>query len=150
MIRPWRWVALLGISNLSFAAGPLPNSPVRQDTTDRRYANDLDSADSHDRLYAARVLQRRVKEAWRIGGLNGDHLRIMEARQKLADFDELVAPRCARLLHVNNLLGPCARILGLLETPNALDPLRKIDHTDIGLCQRRAIQRAIKRIEAAQ
>ena len=150
MIRRLAWTVLLSMSSPAFSAGPLPNAPVRQDTTDRRYANDLDSADAHARLYAARVLQRRVKEAWGISGQSGESLRVMEARQKLADFDGMVAPQCTRSLHVGNLLGPCARILGFLQTRSALPPLRAVDQSQLGPCRRRAVKLAIKRIEASQ
>ena len=58
-----------------------------------RYADDLVGQDMSDRQYAARVLRRRVRTAWRIAGRNGETLQTVEARQSLATFDALVAPR---------------------------------------------------------
>ena len=52
----------------------------------------------------------------------------MEARQRLADFDTLVAPK---LLHTTagyaQCLAPCARILGLLEIQAAIAPLQALE-----------------------
>ena len=132
------------------AAGPIPNSPVKQDTSDKRYANDLDSADPHSRLYAARVLARRVKEARRIDARKVESIRVLEARQRLEIFDEIVAPKCMRLLGASNIAVPCARILGLLQTHQALDALRAVESQEPGFCLRRTVKLAIRRIEMVQ
>ena len=142
--------ALLLWSNCALGVGTIPNSPVKQDTSSLRYANDLDSADANIRLYAARVLRNRVKEAWRIGNRESTDIRVMEARQTLSDFDHMVAPRCMRLLDTRNVAGPCARILGLLETKAAMTPLERLLASEPALCVRHAARKALKRIEGAQ
>ena len=132
------------------AAGPLPQVPIIQDTSDRRYANDLDSADRHDRLFAARVLHRRVRAAQRVGTKSNQSIRVLEAQQRLDDFDQLIAPQCTRLLGVDNISVLCINILGLLQTEAALQPLQDIQSLGPKGCKAKALRRAIKRIEAGQ
>ena len=134
----------------AYSAGPIPNAPFQQDTSDMRYANDLDSADINVRLFAARVLLRRAKEAWRVGGRQNESLRVIEARQRLANFDEIVAPRCTRLIDIRNIQHPCVKILGLLESRNSLQRLKSIDTTKLNRCRKSAVQQAIRRIERNQ
>jgi hypothetical protein len=135
---------------MSMAAGPLPEAPFIQDTSDRRYANDLDSADRHDRLFAARVLHRRVREAHRVGTKPHPSIRVLEAQQKLDDFDRLIAPQCVRLLEVDNISVLCIKILGLLQTKAALQPLQKLQSHGPQGSKGKAVRRAIKRIKAGQ
>ena len=132
------------------ATGPLHGVPIQQDTSLERYANDLVGDDTSERLYAVRVLRRRVRGAWRIAGRNNMELRVIEARQTLSHFDTLVAPRCIRQLKVANTRKGCASILGMLETADALDELRAAQHTTNRKSDVRVIQRAIHRIEGVQ
>ena len=148
MIRVVLAAALLG-ANPAWAAGTIPQTPIPQDTTDQRYANDLDGADKHKRLFAARVLLRRTNEAARIGSRSSEDIRVMEARQRLADFDTLVAPKCIRLLATPNVSRPCARILGLLETQAAIAPLQALEDSADTFCTRRAARWALRRIEGS-
>jgi hypothetical protein len=132
------------------AAGPLKGLPIKQDTSTLRYASDLVGSDAPNRLYAVRVLRRRVRTAWRLAVKDGSDMHLLEARQTLSEFDSLVAPRCIRQLDVPATLRPCAQILGMLETSAALPSLRKQLAQPNGWSTRRAIDKAIRRIEAAQ
>lgn len=140
-----------GLSGLSArAAGPLKGLPVSQDTTNARYAADLVSGDGPKETYAARVLRRRVRSAWRAAARDREDFQAIEARQILGEFDALVAPRCIRQLSNPRTLRPCAQILGMLETEAALEPLQTALTEPLGRCTRKAIERAIGRVEAAQ
>ena len=144
-------MALLSLlSRNVLAAGPLPTSPVRQDTTTERYADDLVGQDVSDRLYAARVLLRRVRTAWRVAGRKGDALQTIEARQTLANFDQLVAPRCIRQLAVRNVRIPCTQILGMLETKEAVPALQQVTLASLSSREHRIVLRTIRRIEGVQ
>jgi HEAT repeat protein len=145
----WVWVAALAAAPSAWAAGTIPDSPVKQDTSDHRYAHDLDSGDKDDRLFAARVLLRRVKEATRVGSRNSSDMRVVEARQRLEDFDRLIAPKCIRLLTTKNIARPCARMLGLLETEAAIEPLQDLIAADPGFCTKRTAEWALRRIETS-
>ena len=147
-----RWaVALLSLlSHPASAAGPLATSPIEQDLSTERYANDLVGSDVSDRLYAARVLRRRVRTAWRIAGRNGNGFSTIEARQTLAEFDVIVAPRCIRQLELKDVRIPCAHILGMLETVDALPALTTAAQTTVNDREKRIIALAIHRIEESQ
>ena len=142
--------AVLLATPRAWAAGTIPRAPVKQDTSDERYANDLDGGDRHKRLFAARVLLRRTAEAARVGNRATVDIQVMEARQRLSDFDRLVAPKCLRLLNTANIARPCAKMLGLLETAGAVDALEDLAASDAGFCTRRAARRALKRIGSEQ
>ena len=146
-----RWAAML-LSVYSWdviAAGPLPTSPIQQDISTERYANDLIGDDASDRLYAARVLHRRVRQAWRRAGKDDDGFHTIEARQTLAHFDLVVAPRCIRQMSVKNVRVPCARILGMLETADALPALQLAANRSLRAKEKRAIGLAVRRIKEA-
>lgn len=128
------------------ATGPLHGIPIQQDQSIERYANDLIGDDKSDRLFAARVLRNRVREAWRLAGRAGTDLRVIEARQTLSHFDTLVAPRCIRQLDVANTRRACASILGMLETEAALPALRKAANSTTNRAEARVIRTAIRRI----
>ena len=132
------------------AAGPIKGLPVDQDTSNARYATDLVGSDRPKKLYAARVLKRRVRTAWKVAARPGADLHTLEARQTLSEFDTLVAPRCIRQLADKATRKECAAILGFLETPEALDPLRTQLDDAPSWCERRALERALKRVEQAQ
>jgi len=134
----------------ALAVGTIPNSPVHQDTSSERYINDLDSADANLRIFAARVLLRRTKEAARIGNRESTDLRVLEARAVLSAFDVSLAPRCTRLLSTKNVARPCAQILGILETQKAIAPLKALIARDPARCVRRSASHAIERIQDAQ
>ena len=138
--------ALLAVAPQAHAAGTVPQAPVARDTSDERYANDLDGGDKHKRLFAARVLLRRVAEAARVGNRTTVDIGVMEARQRLADFDRIVAPKCLRLLSNSNIDRQCARMLGLLETQSAVEPLNALIASNPGFCTKRAAQWALRRI----
>ena len=130
--------------------GPLKDIPVEQDTSNARYAADLVGDDEPKRLYAARVLLRRVRTAWRLAVRDDADIRTIEARQTLSEFDELVAPRCIRQLTVRSTVKTCAKILGLLETQAALSTLEEQLNTAQKRRTQRALRRAIERVEGAQ
>ena len=125
------------------------NIPVPQDTSSARYAADLVGESGPKRVYAARVLYRRVRTAWRLAVRDDADILTLEARQTLSEFDTLVAPRCIRQLNVPDTRRYCARILGLLETEGALEPLRIELNNAQKRCDRKALTRAIERIEPA-
>jgi hypothetical protein len=140
---------LLSLGASALASGPNIHSQRPQDTSNTKYANDLVGADKSDRLYAAQVLLRRVKTAWKTSVKEGDSIQVLEARQALSEFDQSVAPRCLRMLSTANTAKPCIRILGMLETKAALEPLRQ-QLDSAGLCRRRLLAAAIGQIEGAQ
>ena len=142
-------LGLLCCTGLAEAAGPVQNIPVPQDTSNARYAADLVGEDGPKRVYAARVLLRRVRTAWRFAVREDTDILTLEARQTLSEFDALVAPRCIRQLTVPDTRRQCARILGLLETKGAIDPLKLEFESAKRRCDRKALLRAIERIEAA-
>ncbi len=137
-------------STQALAAGPFDKGHVQKDVSMERYAGDLVGQDPHDRIFAARTIRTRVREAWRWAGGATDHLRAIEARQTLSFFDVLVAPRCTRQLTVPNVMRPCAQILGMLETKDALPALEDAYQTAQQRRDKRAIQVAIERIQSAQ
>ena len=132
------------------AAGPNPASPIPQDVSTERYANDLVGGDAIERQFAARVLRRRVRSAWRIAGRPGDSIPVIEARQTLANFDLMVAPRCTRQLSERNVLRACAQILGMLETEEALTALHQAAQSATTRRDKRVIDTAIRQIKAEQ
>ena len=123
---------------------------TQKDVSLERYAGDLVGQDPHDRLFAARVIRTRVREAWRWAGGATDQLRAIEARQMLSTFDVLVAPRCTRQLSVANLLRPCAQILGMLEFEAALPALLEARQSAHLQRDKRTLDAAINRIRSAQ
>ena len=147
-----KWgVLLLSLASWNaIAAGPLTTMPIDQDTSTERYASDLLGSDVSERLYAARVLRRRVRSAWRIAGRNGAGLHAIEARQTLAHFDVVVAPRCIRQLTMKGIRVPCAQILGMLETNDALPALKTAAKRTLSAREQRAVEVAIGRIKGSQ
>jgi len=133
----------------ALASGPNVHSPRAQDTSNVRYASDLVGSNAADRLYAARVLLRRVRSAWKSSVKDSDDIDVLEARQTLSEFDEIVAPRCLRMLSTNNTAKPCIQILGMLETKAALEPMHQ-QLASAGWCKARLLRRAIGRIEGVQ
>ncbi len=142
-------VLLCSLDTLALASGPNAHSLLPHDTSNARYASDLVASDASDRLYAARVLLRRVRNAWRLSTKDNDTIEVLEARQTHNEIDEIVAPRCLRMLSTSNTAKPCIQILGMLETQAALDPMRQ-QLGSAGWCQTRLLRRAIGQIEGAQ
>lgn len=136
--------------NAAQAAGPLRGIPVARDTSTARYAADLVGGDAPSSAYAARVLLRRARSAWRLAVSDTNDIASLEARQILVEFDELVAPRCTRLVSQDNTVRACSIILGLLETKSALPILKERLEQPTTRCERRAVARAIERIEGSQ
>ena len=112
----------LAAAGVARASNPTWMGPQREPTLGE-YINDLDSDVAPDRLYAARVLRSRVKLALRQSGWR-DPLYAAAAAQDLSDFDRSVAPLCVEGLALRNITRPCADILRLLETADAIGPLR--------------------------
>ena len=142
-------IVLCSLDTSALASGPSRHSPLPQDTSNARYASDLVGSDASDRLYAARVLLRRVRTAWKLSTKDDDSIEVLEARQTLTEFDEIVAPRCLRMLSTSNTAKPCIQILGMLETEAALDPMRQ-QLASAGWCQTRLLRRSIGQIEGSQ
>jgi len=145
------FAALLFLLNTdAWATGPLHGIPIHRDTSVERYADDLVGQDPAKRLFAVRVLRTRAREACRIASKRGEEIRNIEARQTLADFDTLVAPRCIRQLKVDSIRQPCAEILGMLETTAALPALKAAQVNAHNKREQRIIASAIKRIESTE
>ena len=111
-------------------------------------AQDLTSEDKGDRQLAARALRRQVRIHLRDAGRSEGSLPQLEALAALQDYDAKVAPRCLKVLGKPDLVGPCADILGLLETPEAAAPLRDALAAESRRGPRRRIERALARISA--
>jgi len=113
---------------------------------------DLEGLDRSDRLYAARVLRSRVKEALRVaerarpGSLLHD-----EALGILDDFDAMVSEPCIQALAFDNVALHCADILGLLEVERAQEPLAALLDPQRAPSRRlrRHVERALLRIQEA-
>jgi hypothetical protein len=110
----------------------------------------LRGADGPDRLLAARDLRRLARRNLRLSNRSGgDELLVQEALVLLEEMDRLVAPTCIGLLQAGAVARPCADVLGVLETADALPALRDALST-AGRLERRRFARAIARIERAQ
>ncbi len=112
-------------------------------------AQDLTSEDKGDRQLAARALRRQVRIHLRDAEGREGSLSQFEALAALQDNHANVAPRCLKVLDKPDLVGPCADILGLLETPQAAAPLRAALQTEARRGPRRRIERALARISTA-
>lgn len=112
-------------------------------------ARDLTSADKGDRQLAARALRRRARVLLRESERKEGTLTQLEAVATLADYDAKVAPRCLKVLDQPDLIRPCADILGLLETAEARAPLAQALASEPRRGVQRAIERALRRIDAA-
>jgi len=146
MIRTPFFAALCFVST-AHARGPIHHLPVPPDTSLERYVQDLIGQDPADRLFAARVLHTRVREAWRLSTRTSADIHVIEAKQTLVDFDTMVAPKCIRQLKVPNTLRPCAAILGMLETEAAVQPLLDQRAQERKRRNIRVIDRALLRIQ---
>jgi hypothetical protein len=123
------------------AVGPT-RGPIQRRPTVESYARDLSSSSPAKRRYAARVLLRQIRTARRAAARGPeDDLTRDEARQTLTDCDRVVAPACSSHIALPEVTGPCADILGLLETRSALPQLKEQLQRE----QRRSVQRRIKR-----
>ena len=115
------------------------------------YLADLSSKDRPDRLYAARELRRRVRNASRAAEGRIGTLRSEEARHTLALFDAQLAPKCIELLALHpDLRGPCADILGTLRTDDALPVLLEHAANEERGWVERKLARAAERIKQSQ
>ncbi len=118
------------------------------------YLGQLLEPDASDRLFAARELRRRVRRAVRLAR-RGDRasLAVADALASLDDFDRYLAPRCIEAVEhterFGNILVPCADILGLLGTREALPALRAAREAETRRRPRRHLDRAVQAIEAA-
>jgi len=149
-VSKWHWLVMGLISNPAWANELIHPGHAQEDVSLERFARDLVGQNPHDRLFAARVIRTRVREAWRWAGGATDHFRTIEARQTLSTFDVLIVPRCTHQLSVANLLRPCAQILGMLESNAALPALLEANKSARLRRDKRAVERAIDRIRAAQ
>ena len=111
------------------------------------YMDDLGGDVAPDRLYAARVLRGRVKLALRQAGWR-DPMYAAAAAQDLGDFDQRLAPLCVTQLAVRNVTRPCADILRLLESADAVGPLRAAADAEDRAGVARRLRRAALAIEA--
>ena len=132
------------------AAGPAPVGNPAPMTLEETIA-DLRADRRSDRLYAGRELRRRVRRASKDASSRPGSLRQAEARQHLALYDRLLAPQCLELLAVHQELRvPCAEILGLLLTDEALQLLEDQGAIETRRWARRRIDRAVSAISASQ
>lgn len=111
--------------------------------------NDLFSGSRPRRLFAARSFRKQIAQALRTSLHSGNIEREAEALLYLEDMDRKVAPQCIMGLEDADLKVPCARILGLLETREALRPLQAALTTTEDKAAQRAMAKAVERIEAA-
>ena len=135
------------------ALGAPPKAPFPKDAKEpslQAYLRDLSSSESQARLFAARELRRQVRWALRVTSRDdGTSLSASEGWLMLEDFDRSLAPVCIAGLNEPNISGPCASILGLLETESALPALQESLRNAPRMQVRRKTQRAINNIQAA-
>jgi HEAT repeat protein len=124
--------------------------PKRPQPTLAKFVSDLTGASSAKRALAGRTLLSQVKRARKDAARwpEGDLVRA-EALARLTDFDQLVAPACARELRIPEVTSACAEILGLLETRSALPKLEAQLAVEERRRVRRRLAQAIKRIKQA-
>ena len=137
------WVMLWSLS----AAGQEAMRPAERERPESPEGLIADLIDGRepDQLYAARELRRLTSVA--LSNLKSrDPIRSMEARQYLVIFDDQLAPACITHLSRPRLQRPCADILGMLQTEDALVPLQAI-RSDARWPKSRRIDRAIGRIK---
>ena len=132
------------------AAGPAPVGTPPPMTMEETIA-DLRADLRPDRLYAARELRRRVRRASKDSQARPGSLRQAEARQLLALFDEVLVPHCIELMPIHRELRvPCAEILGLLLTDEALEILHEQASIETRRWAVRRIERAAHAIASSQ
>lgn len=137
---------LLSLGGAAHAAGVQAPGQAPPQLAD--YLEDLDSGDQAKRRLAARTLRTMVKvEVKRSARVGGDDLQRDEALLSLQDFDKQLAPRCMEYLAAPALAVPCADILRLLETTEALPALREAAATTT---RRRALRRLRRTIDALE
>ncbi|MBN1337630.1 MAG: hypothetical protein JXB39_16885 [Deltaproteobacteria bacterium] len=128
--------------------------PMPPDDSTERWVSALLGDDRSERTYAARLLRSRVRLAVRKAERSDPgSLTYGEALAALDGFDALVAPACLQALGAPGATGPCADVLGLLTTPEAVAPLEALlakEGRGAPRCRtRRRIERALERIEGA-
>lgn len=144
----------LGVG-LALCAGPalaVDARTVRDPEQVRTVQDELDdlmSGRAPERRYAARNLSRQVRQALRASERASHPEREAEALLFLEDMDRLVAPQCIASLDEEEVLLPCARILGLLETQAARAPLAERLEALESRRARRIVSEALARIDAA-
>lgn len=123
---------------------------VGQPPTLQSYLDDLTGSNKGDRLLAARSLRRQVKAALRSANRGpADSFGVQEALVQLEEYDARLAPRCISALERIDTLAPCADILGMLETQDALDALERSLQIATRRGTNRRVDRAVARIQAA-
>ncbi len=121
--------------------------PNRVRTLDNELS-DLLSGSASRRRFAARNLLKGTRTALRTVESRNPEIQA-EALLYLEDMDRQVAPECMENLDKPELLLPCAKLLGLLETQAALPVLQAALPMAEGGRTQRAITAAIESIQAA-
>ncbi len=150
MFRRTLLLLLLALGATPAQAGTEAYAPrLKLPDTMQGYAQDLVGEDAANRVLAARALRRRIKVELR--GLRGPAGSVsrMEALADLADYDNVVAPACIEGLSVANTRRPCADILRMLETRDALPALAAARDAEPRKGVRRRLDRALISIQAA-
>ena len=152
-------MALLGLLLLgrpAAAVGPIAGGPAvgtappSESVIVDRLLADLDHPDAPRRLFAARELRRRVKQALRLSESDrGDALDAQAALLELQVYDERLAPRCLLALSEPQTLLPCVDVLGLLETEAARPGLEELARGGKRRARRHA-ERALERLGPAE
>lgn len=101
-----------------------------------------------EQQYAARELHRAVRSAVRDERYApADSMRALEARETLVELQGPLGVACIASLNEPSLARSCANILVLLETSNAVEPLKAALSAGPGWRSRRALQRALDQLE---
>ena len=100
-----------------------PRAPATMKTT-AHYLSDLSGPEGPDRLFAARVLRRRVKHA--VADASGDEAEIgtMEARALLDELARELPARCAIAMSQESVVAACADALARIGAVESLPALR--------------------------
>lgn len=149
---------LLLLALLSFAhAAPSPARTVRQvpiqgsEPTVTTMVQDLRGSDKADRRLAAATLRSEVRvAARRADAAPPGSMREAEALVALEDLRLAVGPACIDGLGVPDIRRECADMLGMLQEEAALDRLKLLEQGLERRGERRAVSRAIARIEESR
>ncbi len=109
---------------------------------------DLRGEDPSDALFAARELKAQTKSYNKtVERGNPSSVRVLEARQKLAQIEERAAGPCLDMLSDDRMARPCAGLIAELGMTNALPVLHEAHQPDRPGLTRRVLKRAIRSLE---
>ena len=108
----------------------------------------LEGKDRKMQLYASRELIRQLKyhqRQYNIAPL--DSIDYLESKQKMHDIQTWFVPFCMKNLGQQKFVRRCAQAVYHLQHKEALPQLKKALQNQLSFCEKRSIQKAIKKLE---